>query len=95
MESLYEFLNWAWAKTGMTALVPIWFVGLGWASWGRSLIAGLVVINVGALLKVIWSFYFAGDSAWSIIPAVSIGALICNGILIYAFRRKLWPAEAE
>lgn len=79
----------------MTALVPVWFVVLGWAFWRRSLIAGLVVINVGAALKVVWSFYFAGDTAWSIIPAVTLGALICNGILIYAFRLRLPPAPAE
>jgi hypothetical protein len=94
MEREYVTGGWTWAKTAMTALVPIWFVVLGWAFWRRSLIAGLVVINVGAALKVIWSFYFAGESAWSIIPAVSVGALICNGILIYAFRRKLRPGQA-
>lgn len=95
MEREYVTSGWTWAKTGMTALVPIWFVVLGWAFWRRSLIAGLLVINVGALLKVIWSFYFAGGSAWSIIPPVGVGALICNGILLYAFRRRLWPAEGQ
>jgi hypothetical protein len=93
VEREYVTGGWTWAKTGMTALVPIWFVALGWAFWRKSVMAGLAVINVGALLKVIWSFYFAGESAWSIIPAVGIGAVICNGILIYAFRRTLWPVE--
>ncbi len=94
MEREYVTGGWTLAKTAMTTLVPIWFVVLGWAFWRRSMIAGLVVINVGAALKVIWSFYFAGESAWSIIPAVAVGALVCNGILIYAFRRKLRPARA-
>jgi hypothetical protein len=89
MEREYVTGGWTWAKTGMTVLVPIWFVVLAWAFWRRSLWAGLAVINVGAVLKVIWSFYFAGETAWSIIPAVSVGAVICNGILIYAFRRRL------
>jgi len=93
MEREYVTGGWTWAKTAMTALVPIWFVVLGWAFWRRSLIAGLVVINAGAALKVIWSFYHGGGSAWSIIPAVSIGALICNGILIFVFRRRQRPVD--
>ncbi|MGW8265041.1 MAG: hypothetical protein ACWGSQ_01670 [Longimicrobiales bacterium] len=88
MERQYVTGSWSFAKTAMTALIPIWFTMLGWAFWRRSWVAGLVVINVGAALKVIWSFYFGGDTAWSIIPPVVIGALICNGILLYVFRRK-------
>jgi hypothetical protein len=70
-------------------------MALGWAFWRRSLIAGLVVINAGAVLKVIWSFYFGGGTAWSIVPAVSLGALICNGVLVYAFRDGAWPPRAD
>ena len=83
------------AKIAMTALVPAWFIALGWAFWRRSLIAGLVVINAGTGLKVIWSFYFGGDAAWSIVPAVSLGALICNGVLIHAFPRKRRAVRAS
>ena len=53
----------------------------------RSWLAGFLVINVGALLKVIWSFYFAGGSAWSIIPPVAIGAVVVNGLMLYVYRR--------
>jgi len=69
-------------------LVPVWFVLLGRAFWRRSWIVGIVVINVGAALKVLWSFYFGGGSAWAIIPPVLIGALVCNGVLVYALRRR-------
>lgn len=86
MERRYVTGGWTGAKTAMTLLVPVWFVVLGWAFWRRSWIAGLVVINVGAALKVLWGFYFGGDSAWSIIPPVLVGALICNGIVLYVFR---------
>lgn len=94
MERQYVTGEWTWAKTAMTALVPVWLAVLGLAFWRRSLTGGLVVINAGAALKVIWSFYFGGATAWSIIPAVSAGAVICNGVLLYAFRRKRGPAPA-
>lgn len=94
MEREYVTGGWTWAKTAMTALVPVWFVVLGLAFWRRSLIAGLVVINVGAALKVIWSFYFGGDTAWSIVLPVSVGAVVCNGILLFVFRRRLRPGPA-
>lgn len=95
MERQYVTGGWSFAKTAMTALVPIWFAMLGWAFWRRSWIVGLMVINAGAALKVLWSFYFGGDSAWSIIPPVAIGALICNGVLLWVFRRSGARARAS
>jgi hypothetical protein len=87
MEQQYITGSWSLSKVAMTALVPLWFVALAWAFWRRSWLAGFLVINVGALLKVIWSFYFGGASAWSIIPAVGLGALVINGLMVYAYRR--------
>ena len=87
MERQYVTGGWTVAKTAMAALVPVWFIALTWAFWRRSWLAGASVINVGALLKIIWGFYFGGDSAWSILPAVGLGALISNGVLLYAYRR--------
>jgi hypothetical protein len=91
MERQYVTGEWNWAKTGMTALIPTWFVLLGWTFWRRSWAAGILVINAGAALKVTWSFYFGGGTAWSIIPPVLLGALICNTVLLYAFRAKGAP----
>ena len=88
MERQYVTGGWTWAKTAMTALVPIWFVLLAWAFWRRSWLAGLMVVNAGTLLKVIWSFYSGGDAALSIIPPVVMGAVIFNGAVIWVFRRK-------
>lgn len=95
MEREYVTGGWGWAKIAMTALVPSWFLVLGWAFWRRLLVAGLVVVNAGVGLKVVWSFYFGGETAWSILPAVGLGALICNGVLVYALRRKRHLAHAR
>ena len=88
MERQYVTGDWTWAKTAMTALVPLWFILLAWAFWRRSWLVGLMVVNAGTLLKVIWSFYFGGDAALSIIPPVVLGAIIFNGVVITVFRRK-------
>ncbi|MDJ0842457.1 MAG: hypothetical protein QNK37_38500 [Acidobacteriota bacterium] len=87
MERQYITGTWTPAKIAMTTLVPIWFFVLAWSFWRRSWTAGFLVINIGALLKVIWSFYFGGSSAWSIIPAVSLGTLVINGVMLYVYRR--------
>ena len=86
MEREYITGTWTLAKSALTALVPLWFFVLAWAFWRRSWLAGFLVINVGALLKVIWSFYFGGASAWSIIPAVGLGAVVINSAMLYAYR---------
>lgn len=87
VERQYITGNWTTAKVAMTALVPIWFAVLAWAFWRRSWLVGLWVINLGALLKVVWSFYFGGSTAWSIIPPVLLGALIVNGVGVYLYLR--------
>ncbi len=94
VERQYITGAWTFGKVAMTSLVPVWFIALAWAFWRRSWLAGFVVINVGPLLKVIWSFYVAGVSAWSIIPAVSIGAVAINCAMLYAYwrlRRRAGP----
>lgn len=94
MERQYITGPWTFTKIATTALVPFWFIALAWVFWRRSWLAGFVVINVGALLKVIWSFYFAGTSAWSIIPPVGLGALAINGVILYAYGRTRRRAAA-
>lgn len=86
-ERRYITGTWTLAKLAMTALVPVWFFAVGWAFWRRSWLTGFLVINLGAALKVLWSFYFGGASAWSIIPAVVLGALVVNGVMLYAYRQ--------
>jgi hypothetical protein len=89
MEKRYATGNRTVAKVAMTALVPLWFVALAAAFWRRSWLVGLVVINVGVALKVLWSFYFGGDSAVSIIAPVALGAVVVNGVLLLVYRRQL------
>jgi hypothetical protein len=91
MERQYLAAPWTSNKAFMTILIPCWFVVLAWAFWRRSWFVGLSVIAGGTLLKVIWSFYFGGDSAWAIVPPVALGMIACMGVLLYAYRRVQQP----
>ena len=74
-------------KAAMTMLVPLWFVALALLFWRRYWVGGFIVICAGTVLKIIWSFYFGGETAWAIIPPVALGFVVCTGVLLYAFRR--------
>jgi hypothetical protein len=94
MERQYVSGAWTPSKIALTGLVPVWFIALALAFWRRSWLAGFAVINVGAALKVVWSFYYGGDSAWSIVAPVSVGLVACNAILLFVYRRTsghMWP----
>ena len=75
------------SKLFMTGLVPIWFIALASAFRRRSWVGGAVVIGLGTLLKVVWSFAVAGDSAWAIVPPVAVGTAVVAGTLFYAHWR--------
>ncbi len=87
IERQYLASPWTAGKATMTSLVPIWFIVLAWAFWRRSWVGGFIVIALGTLLKVIWSFNVAGESAWSIVPPVALGFVVCTSTLLYAYRR--------
>lgn len=95
MEREYASQPWGLAKVVMTALVPAWFILLGASFWQRSWLAGFLVINVGVLLKIVWSFAFGGESAWSIVLPVSAGLVATNGLLYYAYRRSQQRAASR
>ena len=75
-------------KLAMTALVPIWFVALASAFRRRWWVGGAMVITAGTLLKIAWSFKVAGDSAWAIVPPVTLGTMLCAGVLLLAYRNR-------
>jgi hypothetical protein len=86
MEHHYLSSNWTFGKIALTTLAPTWAIVLALAFWRRSWLAGFAVLNAGVVLKVIWSFYFGGDNAWSIVPPAIVGLVVCNAILLIAYR---------
>jgi hypothetical protein len=73
-------------KLVMTMLVPIWFVALARAFRRRAWLSGAAIVVAGTLLKVAWSFKLAGESAWAIVPPVTLGTMLCAGVLLVAYR---------
>ena len=75
------------AQLVLTALIPVWFIALAAALRQRMWAAAAAVIVAGTALKVGWSFYMGGASAWIIVPPVALGNAVVAGVLIYAYWR--------
>ena len=71
----------------LTALIPVWFIALAAAMRRRLWVAAALVIVSGTALKVAWSFYVGGASAWIIVPPVALGNAVVAGVLTYAYWR--------
>ena len=71
----------------LTALIPFWFIALATALRRRLWVAAALVIVAGTVLKVAWSFYVGGASAWIIVPPVAVGNVVVAGVLTYAYWR--------
>jgi hypothetical protein len=71
----------------LTALIPIWFIALAAVLQRRLWVAAAFVIVAGTPLKVAWSFYVGGASAWAIVPPVALGNAVCAVVLTYAYWR--------
>ena len=75
-------------KLAIAALVPIWFVALASAFRRRSWVGGALVITAGTVLKMAWSFMIAGENAWAIVAPVTLGTMLCAGVLLFAYRHR-------
>lgn len=92
-----EFLNfemeylkgsWDFSKIFVQLAVPLFFAGLIYTAWHRSLKALIGVIVAAAVLKVLWGAIFAGDAGLSMLkPAVS-GLVICIAAVVYFKKKK-------
>jgi hypothetical protein len=87
MERQYLTGQWTLLKILIAIPVPLMFILLGWAFWNRSWMVGVTVINLAAITKCVWSFYYGAETAWSLIPTAIINLLICNLVLFYTYRR--------
>src|SRR3712207_3809887 len=73
------------ARVALGVLIVAFFVALAAAFWKRSWLWGLAVLNVGTLLKVIWSVAFGGAAGWaSLAPSLFTLAITDAAIVLAA-----------
>ncbi|MDZ4171933.1 MAG: hypothetical protein U1C19_07175 [Methanobacteriaceae archaeon] len=87
MEKDYLTSDWGLGKVSLSLMVPLSFVALGAAFWKRNLLFGLSVIVLIAVLKIIWSAAFGGESGMSIIVPAILGLIICSVLIYFGFKR--------
>jgi hypothetical protein len=75
------------AQVLLTALIPVWFIALAAAFRRRMWVAAASVIVAGTTLKIAWSFYVGGASAWIVVPPVALGNAVVAAGLMYAYWR--------
>jgi hypothetical protein len=83
-ERQYLLGPWNLTKALFAALVPLFFVSVGWAFWRRSVLVGLAAINVASMIKIGWSFYFAGTSGWTVVAPAVLGLAAINSVVLVA-----------
>jgi putative Mn2+ efflux pump MntP len=60
----------------MLASIPAFFLGVGAAFWRRALWLAVLLIGLGALMKVVRSFAIGDDSARTLVPPAVFGFLV-------------------
>jgi hypothetical protein len=77
-----EFVtNGSWAARVLLVLLVL--VGMVAAFWRRSVLIGLLILNAGTAVKVVWSVAFAGETGWaSLSPSMTSLAIVDTGVLL-------------
>ncbi|MEC2076293.1 hypothetical protein [Metabacillus fastidiosus] len=87
MEMDYLLGEWNLVKILLSSLVPATMFALAYAFWKHSWKYGILVINLIAVLKVLWSLYtgYEGSGISLVLPALT-GLIICNLAIIIAYK---------
>ena len=88
IERDYLLGPWAPWKLAVALLVPASLAALAVTFWRRSLLLGLILVNLIAVAKVAWTaVFFATDGFVAhLLPAVA-GLLVCNAAFLFGYWR--------
>lgn len=86
MEMDYLFGEWNVIKVLLSSMVPLTMFALAYAFWRHSWKYGILVINLIAILKVLWSLYAGEGSGVSVVLPAFMGLVICNLVIWIAYR---------
>lgn len=80
-----EYLKGVWTapKIIMSLSVPIFFIMLIMAAWKRNWKWVLGVVIAAAVLKILWSVLFSGESGLSVLKPAITGLALCIGGVYY------------
>jgi hypothetical protein len=86
VERAYLLGPWTPVKVALALIVPLVFVGVAAALWRRSIGWALVVINVGVVSKIAWTYWTdaQGAGADTHLPAALLGLAVLNAALLGA-----------
>ena len=84
-----EWLTGGWSakKVVLAPVAPLMLGALCLAFWRRSLLWGLLVINVIALAKVAWGVADGAGTGWAMLGPALAGLLTCDAVVLYAARK--------
>lgn len=94
-EKVLQYLNWEReflvnGNSLMQTLLILLVIGFLWllamAFWKKSILLGVIVLNAGTALKIIWSIFFGGAVGYAAILPSIVTMIICN-IAVYAYWR--------
>lgn len=86
MEMDYLFGEWNVVKVLLSSTVPLTMYAFAYAFWRHSWKYGLLVINLIAILKILWSLYEGDGSGIAVILPAFIGLVVCNLVIWIAYR---------
>jgi hypothetical protein len=79
--------EWTLDKILITSVVPLSLIAFCLAFSKRSLLWGLITINVIALTKVLWGVVSGEGSGWVMLGPALAGLLVCDAVVLYAARK--------
>ena len=87
-EKDYLTTGWAADKAFVVVAVILFFTFLIYTTWNRKWKWLLFVIVISALLKVIHSVIFSGNSGLSIVKPAILGVVICASAILLLIKRR-------
>jgi hypothetical protein len=87
-EKDYLLGEWTFAKILMSLLVPLTMGLLAYSFWQRNIWLGFSTMAVIAVLKSLWSVFFAGESGFAVIVPAVLGLLACTIFVYLGIRLK-------
>lgn len=79
--------DWNAQKFLMSLLAPLSLIAFCLAFWRRSVIWGLVILNLMAGGKLLWGVVAGDGAGWAMTAPALAGLLLCDAVLLWALQR--------